>query len=91
MSNKKILVKESGFINFVKSFFRAKSQGTESDWLKRLRKQDPKLADIWGDFDDAVANSVATKYRVLKSSGIDTDHLDKFVNKYGIKKGKSLY
>ena len=36
--SKKILVKESGIGNFFRSFFQAKADGRESDWLKRLRK-----------------------------------------------------
>lgn len=83
---KKILVKEAGLLDFFKSFFRAKSQGTESEWLQRLRKQDPKLADIWKDYDDSLADSMSTQYRILKSRGISTDHLDKLIKKHGIKK-----
>lgn len=89
--SKRILVKESGLMDFFRSFFKAKSQGTESEWLGRLRKADPKLADIWGKYDDALSNDIATQYKVLKSSGLDTRHLDKFMKQYGIKKGKSLY
>jgi hypothetical protein len=89
--SKRILVKEAGLLDFFKSFFKAKSQGTESEWLQRLRKSDPKLADIWTNYDDALSNSMATQYKVLKSSGLDTTHIEKFMKQYGIKQGKSLY
>jgi hypothetical protein len=83
--SKKILVKESGFIEFIKSFFKAKSKGTESEWLQKLRKVDPKLADIWSSYDDTVSKGIATQMRVLKSRGLDTSHLEDFIKKYGIK------
>ena len=89
--SKRILVKEAGLIDFFKSFFKAKSQGTESEWLQKLKKADPKLGDIWADYDDALSNSMATQYKVLKSSGLDTSRIEKYIKKHGIKKGKSLY
>ena len=49
---KKILVRESGLMDFFKSFFQAKADGRESQWLQRLRKADPDLADVWSDYDD---------------------------------------
>jgi hypothetical protein len=62
----------------------------ESEWLQRLRMKNDKLADAWKDYDDALANSMATQYEVLKSMGLDTSHIEEYMKKYGIKKGKSL-
>lgn len=56
--SKKILVKEAGLVDFFKSFFAAKSKGKESEWLQRLRKADPKLADVWKGYDDALSRSM---------------------------------
>ena len=54
---KKILVREAGLVDFFKSFFQAKADGKESQWLQRLRKADPDLADIWKDYDDKLSTS----------------------------------
>jgi hypothetical protein len=51
--SKKILVKESSFLDFLKSFFRAKSQGKEAKYIQTIRKYDPNLADKWSKFDSA--------------------------------------
>ena len=83
--SKRILVKESGIANFFRSFFQAKADGRESDWLKRLRKADPKLADVWSDYDDKLSASMRNQQAMLKKYGGDTTHLDNFVKKYGIK------
>ena len=48
---KKILVRESSFIDFVKSFFKAKSQGKEAKYIQTIRKYDSALADTWAKFD----------------------------------------
>lgn len=85
MPKRKILVKEAGLVDFFKSFFSAKSKGKESEWLQRLRKVDPKLADIWADYDDAVSNSMAVQKRSLERLGLDTSHIDKVIKKYGLK------
>ena len=82
---KKILVRESGLMDFFKSFFQAKVDGRESQWLQRLRKADPDLADVWSDFDDKVSKSMYQQKRDLQSMGLDTSHIDKIIKQYGLK------
>lgn len=83
--SKKILVKEAGLIDFFRSFFRAKSKGKESQWLGALRKADPKLADIWTDYDDALSKNMWNQKRILQRRGLDTTHIDKIITQYGLK------
>lgn len=83
--SKKILVKESGIANFFRSFFQAKADGRESDWLKRLRKADPNLADIWSDYDDKLSASMRWQQQMLRKSGGDTTDVDNIIKKYGLK------
>jgi hypothetical protein len=82
---KKILVKEAGLIDFFKSFFNAKSQGKESQWLQRLRKADSGLADIWSDFDDKVSKNMFQQKASLEKLGLDSSHIDKIIKQYGLK------
>lgn len=82
---KKILVKESGVMDFFKSFFQAKADGRESQWLQKLRKADPDLADVWSDYDDKLAKSMQQQKRDLQSLGMDTSHIDAVIKKYGLK------
>lgn len=48
---KKILVKEAGFMDFIRSFFKAKSQGKEKSYIASMRKVNPDLADAWAEWD----------------------------------------
>lgn len=82
---KKILVKEAGLIDFFKSFFSAKSKGKESEWLQRLRKANPDLADVWVDYDKALSDNMFTQKRELEKLGLDASHIDKIIKKYGLK------
>jgi hypothetical protein len=82
---KRILVKESGIGDFFRSFFRAKSNGTESDWLKRLRNANPKLADLWVDYDDSLSKQMWNQKRNLEKLGLDTKEVDDMIKKYGLK------
>ena len=82
---KKILVRESGLIDFFKSFFQAKADGRESQWLQRLRKADPDLADIWSDFDTTVSKSINLNKSYLQKHGLDTTKVDTIIKKYGLK------
>lgn len=83
--SKKILVKESGVIDFFKSFFKAKSEGNESEWLQRLRKADPALADVWKDYDDKLSANMRLQQQILKKHGLDTSKVDNVIKKYGLK------
>jgi hypothetical protein len=82
---KKILVKEAGLIDFFKSFFSAKAKGKESEWLKRLRRANPELADTWIEYDDALSRQMWNQKRNLEKLGIDASHIDKMIAKYGLK------
>ena len=82
---KKILVRESGLMDFFKSFFQAKVDGRESQWLQRLRKADSGLADVWSDFDDKVSQSMSSQKKRLQARGLDSSHIDKIIKKYGLK------
>ena len=82
---KKILVKEAGIMDFFKSFFRAKSKGNESEWLKRLRKANPDLADVWTNYDDKLSKSMWQQKRDPENLGLDASHIDAMIKKYGLK------
>ena len=82
---KKILVREAGLVDFFKSFFQAKADGKESQWLQRLRKADSGLADMWSDFDDKVSQSMWSQKKRLQARGLDSSHIDKIIKQYGLK------
>jgi hypothetical protein len=82
---KKILVKEAGLMDFFKSFFKAKADNKESQWLSKLRKADPDLADVWSDYDRAVTKNMINQKRNLEKLGIDASHIDAIIKKYGLK------
>jgi hypothetical protein len=82
---KKILVKEAGLVDFFKSFFQAKADGRESQWLQKLRKADPDLADVWSDYDDKLSKSMYQQKAMLQKYGLDTSKVDSMIKKYGLK------
>lgn len=83
--SKKILVKEAGIMNFFKSFFKAKADNKESEWIGKLRKADPELADVWSDYDKALTKNMVNQSNMLKRRGLDSSHIDSIIKKYGLK------
>ena len=83
--SKRILVKEAGIADFFKSFFKAKANNKESEWLTRLRKADPKLADVWSDYDKALTRNMSNQKRNLEKLGLDSSGVDAIIKKYGLK------
>lgn len=82
---KKIRVTEASLGNLFKSFFRAKSDGNESSWLSSLRDKSPELADIWKDYDNKLSQNTKFQQQLMKKYGVDTQYLDDFSKKFGIK------
>lgn len=60
MRKKRILVKEAGLLDFFRSFFRAKSQGKEKEYISKMRKVSPELADAWSDWDSKADDLLIT-------------------------------
>ena len=69
---KKILVREAGFLNFIKSFFKAKSQGKEQNFIKTIRKYDSDLADVWAKWNDSEDAHMLTLKKYWQDKG-DTE------------------
>jgi len=90
---KRILVRESSFINFLKSFFKAKSDGKEDQWINSVKKQDANLGKVWQDYNDSVDQKWNTIYNVMKKRGIDTSDIENDMKKRGVSvdSKKSLY
>jgi hypothetical protein len=83
--SKRILVKEAAFIDFLKSFFKAKSDGKETQWIDSVKNKNQKLGQVWQDYDTAIDKQWNTFHKILKSRGIDTKDTEEFMKKYGIK------
>jgi hypothetical protein len=83
--SKKIKITEAGLSDFFKSFFRAKSDGKESEWLFSLRSKSPELADIWKDYDDTLSKNTNFQKKLMQKYGADTRYLDDFSKKFGVK------
>jgi len=80
MSNR--LLKEGILDRFFSLFLKAKSQNKESQWLSKLRQQDPELADIWSDWDNHTNDALRQSRDSLKAMGGDTSKLDALIKKY---------
>ena len=82
--SKKILVKEGALGRFLQSFFIAKAQGKEDEFVNKLSKVSPEVGAMWNDLSKTIDNNVARQYKFLKSKGYPTNHLDDIIKKYNI-------
>jgi len=82
--SKRILVKEAGFIDFIKSFFNAKSQGKEDKYIQAIRSYDPDLADAWARWDNAADDALLTvkQYYLKKGKTDKAKEIDDLIAKY---------
>jgi hypothetical protein len=81
---KRILVKESSFLEFIKSFFKAKSQGKEDNFIQSIRKYDTKLADVWSKWNDESNKDLLfmKKYWLDKGDLAKAKEIQNIIDKY---------
>jgi hypothetical protein len=80
MSNR--LLKEGILDRFFSLFLKAKAQNKESQWLSKIRQQDPEMADIWSKWDTETNSLLRQSRDSLKAAGGDTSKLDALIKKY---------
>ncbi len=72
-----------------KTFLKAKAEEKESEWLQKLRKKDPELADIWHTWDSKLSNLMRVTQASLKQAGMEDSDANKdiedMIKRYGIK------
>lgn len=66
---KKILVKEAGFVDFVKGFFKAKSQGKEDKAIEAIKKYDKDLGAAWEKWNNSSDNLLMIVKRYYEKIG----------------------
>lgn len=84
LMRKKVLIKEAGFLEFIRSFFRAKSDGKEKQWISNIRKINPELGDKWADFDqksDKLLYTIRQNY-LDRGDMKGAAEIDKIIDKY---------
>jgi uncharacterized protein (UPF0335 family) len=82
--SKKILVKEAALGKFLQSFFIAKANGKDDEFINKLDKVSPKVAAMWDDLNNTINTDIAKQYRYLKSKGFDTSALDDYIKSNNI-------
>jgi uncharacterized protein (UPF0335 family) len=82
--SKKILVKEAALGKFLQSFFIAKANGKDNEFINKLDKVSPKVAAMWDDLNNTINTDIAKQYRYLKSKGFDTSALDDYIKSNNI-------
>ena len=82
--SKKILVKEAALGKFLQSFFIAKANGKDDEFINKLDKISPKVAAMWDDLNNTINTDIAKQYRYLKSKGFDTSALDAYIKSNNI-------
>lgn len=82
MPKKKFLVKEAGFVDFMKSFFNAKASGREASFIQQIRKQNPELANVWSNWNDKMDTLLKNTKKDLQHYKLDTTDIDNVLKKY---------
>jgi hypothetical protein len=83
--SKKILVKEGALGKFLQSFFIAKANGKDDEFIDKIYDVSPEVAKMWDNLSNTIDSNVAKEYNWLKSRGYDTSYMDDFIKKHNIK------
>ena len=76
------LVEINLFDKLFKTFLKSKVDNKDSQFIAKLRKKDPELANIYSDWNDKMNASIMKTKSVMQKLGKDTSNIDDFINKY---------
>jgi hypothetical protein len=79
--SKKMLVEIALFDKLFSLFIKAKSDKREQDFIRKIKKQDPKLGKLYSDWNDKMDAALMSMKSTLQSQGLDTKEIDKVLNK----------
>lgn len=79
--SKRVLLEINLFDKLFKSFLKSKSEKKELDFIKKMRKINPELADKWSDWNSTMDRSLSNIKNSLEKKGLDTTEIDKVLNK----------
>ena len=78
---KKTLVELNLFDKLFKSFLKSKSEKKELDFIKKMRKINPELANKWNDWNQSMDRALVNLKTDMQKKGLDTKEIDKVLNK----------
>ena len=78
--SKRVLLEINLFDKLFKSFLKSKSEKKELDFIKKMRKINPELADKWSDWNSTMDRSLVNIKHSLEKKGLDTTEIDKVLN-----------
>jgi hypothetical protein len=82
--SKKVLIRESDFMDLLKGFFKVKSKGKEASFIQQIRKQNPELGDVWSRWNDDMDRALQTaKNNFIRMGKIEkAKEIDDLIKKY---------
>jgi hypothetical protein len=82
--SKRILVKESNFIDLLKTFFKVKAKGKEAEFIQKIRQQNPELGDVWSKWNDDMNKALQiAKNNFIRMGKIEkAKEIDDLLKKY---------
>lgn len=82
MSKGKLLIEKNLLQRLIDTFFQAKAQGKEDQYISKIQHKNPKVASAFKKMDDADIKSKLALKKALQDAGIDTSKVDTFLNTY---------
>lgn len=87
MSKKKILVELALFDKLADSFFKAKGDKKEDEWISKIRKNNPELGELWAKWDSDMNRVLAIGKRGVEKFAKDLpkekeSNIDRIIRQY---------
>lgn len=79
--SKRTLVELELFDKIFDLYLKAKNKNTEQDFIKNMKKRDPKLGALYAKWDDSINTSLRHLKHTLGKQGIDTKDIEKVLKK----------
>jgi hypothetical protein len=79
--SKRTLVELEIFDKIFDLYLKAKNKNTEQDFIKNMKRKDPKLGALYSKWDDSINTSLRQMKHTLGKQGIDTKDIQRILKK----------
>ena len=81
----KLLIEVNLFQRLLDTFFKAKADGKEDQFISKLQHQDSEVGNAFNDLNQTMINNTVRLRQIAKRNGLSTTELDNYLKKYGDK------
>lgn len=81
----KLLIEANIFQKLINTFFKAKADGKEDQFISKLKHADTEVGNAFDDLNQSMINNMVKLKKSLEKQGMDTTEIDNYLKTFANK------